>query len=440
MDLESIYQRLITLSDQILLVLLQTETYAQLALVMLIYAFAFFFANRLRAYLPAFAEAPPDAPLSPLRRAAGHIGNLMFPLLSILALGFAVELSASLIGQSWLVKVALVVAMLLVYNAIIRDHVRNEFIAFVFRWAGLPLVFLYSVEWLGPLISILESMQVTLGNIQISAYGVVRVLLFGSILFWLGRLSNNTGQEIIRRQEKLDFRAKEVAAKLLQVTIFFVIFLLLLQIMGINLTALAVFGGAVGVGLGFGLQAIASNFISGIIILLDRSISLGDYIELEDGRTGVVRELTLRSTTLETYDGKDIMVPNEKFVTESFTNWTHKNQKQRYRVDFSVAYDSDIHKLVEVIKAAVASHPQVLSGDDIPLEERPDCEIDGFGDSGVNMFVEFWMEGIDDGRNRVGGDLMLLIYDTMREHGFVIPFPQREVRVLNKQSLNDDRQ
>jgi len=296
------------------------------------------------------------------------------------------------------------------------------------------------VEWLGPLISILESMQVTLGNIQISAYGVVRVLLFGSILFWLGRLSNNTGQEIIRRQEKLDFRAKEVAAKLLQVTIFFVIFLLLLQIMGINLTALAVFGGAVGVGLGFGLQAIASNFISGIIILLDRSISLGDYIELEDGRTGVVRELTLRSTTLETYDGKDIMVPNEKFVTESFTNWTHKNQKQRYRVDFSVAYDSDIHKLVEVIKAAVASHPQVLSGDDIPLEERPDCEIDGFGDSGVNMFVEFWMEGIDDGRNRVGGDLMLLIYDTMREHGFVIPFPQREVRVLNKQSLNDDRQ
>ncbi|MEC8861071.1 MAG: mechanosensitive ion channel domain-containing protein [Pseudomonadota bacterium] len=428
------------LGDQILLVLLQTETYAQLALVMLIYAFAFFFANRLRAYLPAFAEAPSDAPLSPLRRAAGHFGSLMFPLLSILALGFAVELSASLIGQSWLVKVALVIAMLLVYNAIIRDHVRNEFIAFVFRWAGLPLVFLYSVEWLGPLISILESMQVTLGNIQISAYGVVRVLLFGSILFWLGRLSNNTGQEIIRRQEKLDFRAKEVAAKLLQVTIFFVIFLLLLQIMGINLTALAVFGGAVGVGLGFGLQAIASNFISGIIILLDRSISLGDYIELEDGRTGVVRELTLRSTTLETYDGKDIMVPNEKFVTESFTNWTHKNQKQRYRVDFSVAYDSDIHKLVEVIKEAVASHPQVLSGDDIPLEERPDCEIDGFGDSGVNMFVEFWMEGIDDGRNRVGGDLMLLIYDTMREHGFVIPFPQREVRVLNKQSLNDDRQ
>lgn len=426
------------LANQLLRVSMQTETYAQLGLVVVIFGFAYFISNRVRAYLPVFAESAPDGPLSPIRKLAGHLGNFLFPLLSILILSFAVQLSTTLLGQSWLVRAALIVAMLLIYNAIIRDHVRNDFIAFVFRWAGLPLIFLYSVEWLEPLINILESMQITLGNIQVSAYGVVRVALFGSILFWLGRISNNTGQEMIRRQEKLDFRTREVAAKLLQVTIFFVIFLLLLQIMGINLTALAVFGGAVGVGLGFGLQAIASNFISGIIILLDRSVSLGDYIELEDGRTGVVRELTLRSTTLETFDGKDIMVPNEKFVTESFTNWTHKNKKQRYRVDFSVAYDSDIRRLVEIIKETVASHEQVLSGDDVPYEERPDCEIDGFGDSGINMFVEFWMEGIDDGRNRVGGDLLLMIFEAMRENGFVIPFPQRDVRVLNPQLHQKD--
>ena len=202
--------------------------------------------------------------------------------------------------------------------------------------------------------------------------------------------------------------------------------------MGINLTALAVFGGAVGVGIGFGLQAIASNFISGIIILLDRSVSLGDYIELEDGRTGTVRQLSMRSTTLETYDGKDIVVPNEKFIVETFTNWTHKDKSQRYRVDFSVAYHSDIRKLVEIVKQVVASHPQVFSGEDVPLEERPDCEIDSFGDSGINMFVEFWMEGIDDGKNRVGGDLLLMILEALQENGFEIPFPQREVRVLNR--------
>jgi small-conductance mechanosensitive channel len=431
-DLQNYKQALIELFDQILSVTLQPETYAQLALVLVVFGLGFFIATYIKKFVPLFADAPANAPLKPLRKLTGKLGNFIFPLLTILLLSIAVELSARLLGQFWLVRTALIVAMMLVLRAIIRDYVKNDFIAFVFRWVGQPLLFLHLLNVLEPIIAILEAMKLSVGNIQISAYGVIRVALFGSLLFWLGRVSNSTGQEIIRRQEKLDFRTKEVAAKLFEVAIFVLIFLLLLQVMGINLTALAVFGGALGVGLGFGLQAIASNFISGIIILLDRSISLDDYIELEDGRTGFVRELTLRSTTLETYDGKDIMVPNEKFVTESFTNWTHKNKKQRYRVDFSVAYDSDIRKLVEIIKETVASHEQVLSGESIPFEERPDCEIDSFGDSGVNMFVEFWMMGIDDGKNRVGGDLLLMIFEAMRDNGFQIPFPQREVRVLNE--------
>lgn len=166
---------------------------------------------------------------------------------------------------------------------------------------------------------------------------------------------------------------------------------------------------------------------------MDRSVSIGDFVELDDGRSGVVRELSMRSTTLETFDGKDIVVPNDKFITETFINWTHKDKRQRYRVDFSVAYHSDVRRLVEIIKEAVSVHPQVLSGDKLPIEERPDCEIDSFGDSGINMFVEFWMEGIDDGKNRVGGDLLLIILETIQEHGYEIPFPQREVRILNRE-------
>ncbi|MEQ9023506.1 MAG: mechanosensitive ion channel, partial [Pseudomonadales bacterium] len=226
---------------------------------------------------------------------------------------------------------------------------------------------------------------------------------------------------------------REVFAKLIEVSLFCVITLLLLNVMGINLTALAVFGGALGVGIGFGLQSIASNFISGIILLMDRSITTGDYIELEDGRAGFVREFKMRFITLETYDGKDIMVPNERFISNTFVNWSHKDPKQRYRVDFSVAFNTDIRALVAIVKEAVASHPQVLSGDDLPIELRPDCEIDSFGDSGVNMFVEFWIEGIDDGKNRVGGDLLLIIFEALREHGIQIPYPQREVRVLNEE-------
>jgi small-conductance mechanosensitive channel len=347
-------------------------------------------------------------------------------------LRISVEISENALDQDWLVQTALTISILILFHSIIRDFISNSLVAGIFRWLGMPLLFLYLLGILANLIEILESISISIGNIEISAYGIARVAIFGTLLFWVGRVSNKAGRDIISRQKGLELRTREVAAKLLEITIFFVVFLLLLQIMGINLTALAVFGGAVGVGIGFGLQAIASNFISGIIILLDRSVSLGDYIELEDGRTGTVRQLSMRSTTLETYDGKDIVVPNEKFIVETFTNWTHKDKSQRYRVDFSVAYHSDIRKLVEIVKQVVASHPQVFSGEDVPLEERPDCEIDSFGDSGINMFVEFWMEGIDDGKNRVGGDLLLMILEALQENGFEIPFPQREVRVLNR--------
>jgi small-conductance mechanosensitive channel len=106
-------------------------------------------------------------------------------------------------------------------------------------------------------------------------------------------------------------------------------------------------------------------------------------------------------------------------------------------VDFSVAYHSNIRKLVEIIKTVVSSHEQVISGEDVPFEERPDCEIDSFGDSGINMFVEFWMMGIDDGKNRVGGDLLLMILEALQENGYEIPFPQREVRILNQSRVAD---
>lgn len=410
----------------------QPQTYVQLAVVAVIYLLAYIIANRICRYSRLFQAVPDGVVVHPLRLFFSNLGNLIFPLLAILLLRISVEISSKAIQQGWLLQTALTIALLLLFNSIIDDFVRNKVVANIMRWMGIPILFLHMVGALPGLIEILESISITLGNIEVSVYGIARVTIFGSLLFWLGRVSSTTGQDIIRRQESLDFRTKEVAAKLFEIIIFIGIALILLQIMGVNLTALAVFGGAVGVGLGFGLQAIASNFISGIIILLDRSVSIGDYVELADGSTGIVRELNMRSTTLETFDGKDIMVPNEKFIVETFVNWSHKNKKQRYRVDFSVAYHSDIRKLVSIIKETVASHPQVLSGEEYPIEERPDCEIDSFGDSGINMFVEFWMVGIDDGKNRVGGDLLLLILEALQQNGFEIPFPQREVRVLNK--------
>jgi small-conductance mechanosensitive channel len=276
----------------------------------------------------------------------------------------------------------------------------------------------------------LDSISLSIGAVSISVLDVSRALFLGALVIWAGIWINRRGINTIKRQKRFDVRTKEVLSKVYQVLIFCFVAITLLQLLGINLTTLAVFGGAVGVGLGLGLQSIASNFISGIIILIDKSVTVGDYIELDDGSKGWVREFRMRYTILETYDGKDIVVPNEKFISCTFINWSHKDPLQRYRVDFSVAYKTDIRHVVEIIKEAVAQHPQVLSGEDIAIELRPDCEIDSFGDSGVNLFVEFWIEGIDDGKNRVGGDLNLIIFETLREHGIEIPFPQREVRLL----------
>ncbi|MCX4186953.1 mechanosensitive ion channel family protein [Methylophaga sp. OBS4] len=407
------------------------QFYSQLGLIVLAVLLAYSVSQFLKSSSPLLRHAPSEGPVLTLRQGIYKLRELILPLMLVLALSIAVDMGQSLIHQSWLIKIGLSFAVIFMLYSIINGFVEKQLFRRLAMWMILPIAVLHVFDWLDAVVSYLETISLQIGNFKISAYGIARVLIFGSILFWLGRLSNNAGQQIIRNQQDLDIGTREVFAKLFQVTLFFIVFLLLLQIMGINLTALAVFGGALGVGLGFGLQAIASNFISGIILLLDRSLSVGDYVEMEDGRSGTIRELNMRSTTLETFDGKDIMVPNEQFITTSFTNWTHKNIKQRYSLEFQVAYKTDLHQLFGLVREVVASHPQVISGDDIPIEERPDAEIKDFADSGVNILVEFWMEGIDDGPNRVGADLLLMIWDTLRHHNIEIPFPQREVKILN---------
>ena len=163
---------------------------------------------------------------------------------------------------------------------------------------------------------------------------------------------------------------------------------------------------------------------------MDRSLTIGDYIQLEDGRAGTLRELSMRSATLETYD-MDTMVPNEQFVTTSFTNWTHNNKLQRYPINFQVAYDTDLEAMFPILREVVASHPKVISGGDVAIEFRPDVEIGKFEDSGINILVEFWMEGIDDGEHRVRHDLLLMIWQALKANDIVIPFPQRVVKVTS---------
>ncbi|MDT0581520.1 mechanosensitive ion channel family protein [Brumicola blandensis] len=430
MNIEALQTEFDALIQTLMLSLSSGLTYVQLLVIFIIYATAYGLSFKLRHSIGVTHNIPIET-AHPSQKLLYRLGDMIFPILAITLLKISTHVGESLQYSPWLIQTAFTVAILIFVNSLITAFVTKRHLGLAFRWVLLPILFLHLIDVLPFIVAVLRNMSIELGNLSISAYGVARVLIFGGFLFWLGRESSTFGKAVIKNQKSLDVPTKEVFTKLFEVSLFCIVVLLLMNIMGINLTTLAVFGGALGVGIGLGLQSIASNFISGIIILLDKSLTVGDFVELDDGQKGFVREFKMRYAVLETYDGKDILVPNEKFISSLLINWTHKDPKQRYRVDFSVPYATDIRKMVEFIKTAVAEHPQVISGEDVPFEERPDCEIDSFGDSGVNMFVEFWMLGIDDGKNRVGGDLMLIIFETLRANGIEIPFPQREVRILN---------
>ncbi|WP_394193318.1 mechanosensitive ion channel family protein [Pseudoalteromonas atlantica] len=430
MDSELFSKQLDSVWLSIQSMLIQPATYLQLLVIIASYAAAYWiYSKTVKKRVDKHSKVASDHPINIM---LFRLSNVVYPLVAIILLRVFTSIGITADLQVWLINTALNIAVLVFAYSVIKEFVSNSFMSALFKVVGLPILLLHLLGYLPTFIKTLEAVSINLGNIQISLYGLSRVLFFGAILFWLGRASSNVGKVIIRNQQTLDISTREVFTKLFEVGLFCIIALLLLNIMGVNLTALAVFGGALGVGLGLGLQTIASNFISGIIILLDKSLTIGDFVELENGKSGFVREFKMRHAILETYDGKDILVPNETFISSLLTNWTHKDPKQRYRVDFSVAYATDVRAMVEIIKQAVAEHPQVISGPEIPFEERPDCEIDSFGDNGINMFVEFWMQGIDDGKNRVGGDLLLIILETLKANDIAIPFPQREVTILNE--------
>ena len=406
------------------------EFYMQLGAIAAAVVVALLLSLVVRRRVRLFHTEPQPGPLLRLRQAFYRAGGLVFPILMIVTLGAAIGISTTTVGQDWLVRFALSVVVVILLYRFISWFVDDPFFAGFFKWALIPFATLSAFGWLDEVTLYLDSLSLEVGMLRVSALWVGRTLIFGGVFFWLGKVSSKFGKQVIRERRTLDVGTREIVSKLFEIALFVSFFLLLLGVMGINLTALAVFGGALGVGLGFGLQQIAANFISGVIILLDRSITIDDYIEFDDGRAGTLRELNMRSATLETFDGKDIMVPNEQFITSSFVNWTHKNKKQRYSLEFSVAYKTDVHGMLRIVKQVVASHPKVLSGPDLPFPERPDAEISSFGDSGINILVEFWMLGIDDGENRVGGDLLLMIWDALKENAIEIPFPQRDVRIV----------
>lgn len=403
---------------------------AQIAAVVLLYFVAKLITRTLNKKIEFLRDEPKNGKALKLRQIGHSLKDLIFPAVLIgLFAGVSPALKGmDLFGQDWLIKIAQGLAVVFLLYTAIKRFITHPLVQKLVIWIAIPLAVLKVFGWYDEFQTFLkEDALLELGEIQIPAWTIANLIIFGSILFWIGRISNSRGKEAIRSQESLDVATKEVFAKIFELIVFFALFIVLMGVAGIPFTSILLLGGPLMLGIGLGLQPIAANFVSGMILLLDRTLKIGDFVELPDGKQGYVEAMNMRSATIETTDGKDIMVPNVTFIESSYENWTHKDPRQRYEVYFSVSYETDIDTLEDIVIPAVAAHPKVLQE-----PEQPDLELREFGDYGIKFAVEFWVDGIDDGVNKFTSDLNFIIWRALKQQGVTMPLPQREVRILKE--------
>ncbi|KCV82272.1 mechanosensitive ion channel family protein [Actibacterium atlanticum] len=351
---------------------------------------------------------------------------LLLPLLAYLFTGIGEGIVRSLFDSGAVIAFGKRVFLFLAARILVRDIVKDGFLRLMGRYILIPVAALYALGLMDDAVAYLNTLNVSLGNITLSVMAIIRGVIAGGVLFWLGRWSNDQSTTYLKAQQELRPATRELAIKAAEITIFGVAFILLMSIMGINLSALAVLGGAIGVGLGFGLQKIASNFISGVILLIEGQATVGDYVELDGGEAGTIVKMTARAAILETFDGRWIVVPNEDFITTRVVNYSDAGSANRYEAEFSVSYDTDINTVPAIIETAVAKLDFVLTD-----PEKPDCELRGFGDSGIDFALEFWVNGIDDGRHKYTSQVLFAIWNALKENDIVIPYPHRVIDVRN---------
>lgn len=351
---------------------------------------------------------------------------LLLPLLAYAFTAAGESVTRAIFGSGAVIAFGKRVFLFLAVRAFARDILQDSFLKFLGKFVLIPVGALYAVGLLEPIAAQLEATVVPLGNMSFDLLWALKFGVVGGIIFWFDQWSNSQSTTFLTKQEEMRPATRQLAIKAAEVAIFGAAFLVLMNIMGVSLTSLAVLGGAIGVGIGFGLQQIASNYVSGIILLLEGQATVGDYVELDGGESSTIVKMTMRSIILETFDGRWIVVPNEHFITTRVVNYSDQGSANRYEANFSVNYDTDINKVPAIIEAAVAKYPEVLTE-----PEAPDCELRGFGDSGIDFSVEFWVNGIDDGTKKYTSDVLFLIWNALRDEGIEIPYPHRVVEFKN---------
>jgi small-conductance mechanosensitive channel len=341
------------------------------------------------------------------------LGLLAFAILFALGLITAKTLQSDLVRR-FLARFKLDTNFIAIVTTILSVSALAFFTVTAINAAGIPLL------WTAPLAAV----KLSLVQIFLLIALLVAVFWFSSRTkrFLFNRFLVNSGLD-----RALQYAIAQIVSNLVLIVGIFIV----LENTGIHLGALTIFAGAVGIGVGFGLQNIASNFISGLVILAERPIAIGDRVEVA-GLAGQVELIRARSTVIRSNDNIALIVPNSKFIEEPVTNWTYGDPRVRFRIPVGVAYGSDVNKVREALIAAGQSNPHVLR------DPAPSVFLNQFGDSSIDFELVVWSSEMSHRPSRFKSDLNFAIEKKFREAGIEIPFPQRDLHIRSGSFKTDD--
>ena len=253
-----------------------------------------------------------------------------------------------------------------------------------------------------------------IGQFHISILNLFHGLFILVIVFWVAGVLSRTLESYLRRSSSLSYMARELSVKFFRIFVYFMAFMITLSAIGVDLTAFAVFGGALGVGVGLGLQKITANFVSGITLLMEKSIKIGDLIEIA-GNAGWVRQLNIRYALIETPEGKEILIPNEELISTRVINWSHTSNTARVDIKVTVPYDANPSKVRDLMLSAARAYPLCLKN------PPPNCWLREFADNGLQFLLIFWIPDVHEGRYGPQSDVMMAILDKFSKEGIIIP-------------------
>jgi small-conductance mechanosensitive channel len=397
----------------------------------LIIVWAFIFGAVLYRFLRKPLTEAIDHSELPIRvkRTLNNLKRLIVPLATLIFLFLGTLVAASgfiainvTVAQG-LMKVLLAWIVIRVSLQFIANPViRNFFALTIFTIAALSIFGI-----LDETTTALDAIGFNIGKFRLSTLAVIKTVLSLCILLYLASFVSTFAERRVLRSKNLTRSSQVLVAKVIRITLIVFALLIGVNSAGIDLSIFAVFSGAVGLGVGFGLQKGVSNLFSGLLLLLDKSITPGDVIQLEESGTfGWVNHMGARYTEIITRDNKSYLIPNEDFITQRVVNWSHGNQLIRLQTKFGVHYKSDPHQVIALAKKAATAPKRVVE------TPEPVCWLVEFGDSSINFSLRFWIKDAENGVSNVTGEVLLALWDAFKEHGVEIPYPHREIFIHQK--------